>query len=102
MCARGTTPSPPEPALVQELLGELRSLRVENARLKQEAAESVPEVRAAPALERELRRLRLELSALQTEREEWRDAVSALVARLRRALASSGPQATGGAGPGQA
>jgi cell shape-determining protein MreC len=79
----------PDNAVVQDLLAQVRTLKVENERIRLEMRESA-ERRRKPdprlqSLEQENRRLREELQAARSERDALREGVSELVSRLRRA-----------------
>jgi predicted nuclease with TOPRIM domain len=74
--------------VVQDLLAQLRSLKVENERLRLESQEAKARIgKPDPRLERleqENRRLREELAAARSERDALSEAVASCVARLKR------------------
>ena len=74
--------------VVQDLLAQVRSLKVENERLRLESNEAKARIgKPDPRLERlenENRRLRDELAAARVERDALNEGIASLLGRLKR------------------
>jgi chromosome segregation ATPase len=74
--------------VVQDLLAQVRSLKVENERLRLESNEAKARIgKPDPRLERlenENRRLRDELAAARAERDALNEGIASLLGRLKR------------------